>query len=185
MYTLILALNTFQRRKFIAFPSGKNDKLFCYWFTAHHDIITRLQLLSCHIINFINHISSQFLSDHNPSHSFPSDHSPFHSYHLYTKSPSHSHLPSLFNPIVISTFYRSSRPELFCRKGVLRNFAKFTGKHLCQSVFFNKVAPATLLKKRLWHRSFPVNFAKFLRTPFLTEHIRWLLLLLANFFSGN
>ena len=35
---------------------------------------------------------------------------------------------------------------------------------------FNKVAdlrPATLLKKRLWHKSFPVNFAKFLRTPFL------------------
>ena len=36
--------------------------------------------------------------------------------------------------------------------------------------------PATLLKKRLWHRSFPVNFAKFLRTPFLTEHLRRLLL---------
>ena len=35
---------------------------------------------------------------------------------------------------------------------------------------FNKVAalrPATLLKRRLWHRCFPVNFAKFLRTPFL------------------
>ena len=33
------------------------------------------------------------------------------------------------------------------KKGVLRNFAKFTGKHLCQSLFFNKVAglrPATL-----------------------------------------
>ena len=27
--------------------------------------------------------------------------------------------------------------------------------------------PAALLKKRLWHRCFPVNFAKFLRTPFL------------------
>ena len=27
--------------------------------------------------------------------------------------------------------------------------------------------PETLLKKRLWHRCFPVNFAKFLRTPFL------------------
>ena len=26
--------------------------------------------------------------------------------------------------------------------------------------------PATLLEKRLWHRCFPVNFAKFLRTPF-------------------
>ena len=56
------------------------------------------------------------------------------------------------------------------KKAVLRNFAKFTGKHLCQSLFFNKVASftlATLLKKRLWHRCFPVNFAKFLRTPFL------------------
>ena len=37
-------------------------------------------------------------------------------------------------------FFRSSRPEVFCKKGVLRNFAKFTGKHLCQSLFFNKVA---------------------------------------------
>ena len=27
--------------------------------------------------------------------------------------------------------------------------------------------PATLLKKRLWEKCFPVNFAKFLRTPFL------------------
>ena len=35
---------------------------------------------------------------------------------------------------------RSSRQEVFCKKGVLRNFAKFTGKHLCQSLFFNKVA---------------------------------------------
>ena len=33
--------------------------------------------------------------------------------------------------------------------------------------------PATLLKKRLWHRCFSVNFAKFLRTPFLTKQLRW------------
>ena len=67
---------------------------------------------------------------------------------------------------------RSSRPEVFCKKGVLRNFAKFTGKNLCQSLFFNKVAglrPATVLKKRLRHRCFPVNFVKFLRTPFLNN----------------
>ena len=62
------------------------------------------------------------------------------------------------------SLYRSSRPEVFYEKGVLRNFTKFTGKHLCQR------------KKRLWHRCFRVNFAKFLRTPFLTEHLRWLLL---------
>ena len=36
--------------------------------------------------------------------------------------------------------YGSSRREVFYGKGVLRNFAKFTGKHLCQSLFFNKVA---------------------------------------------
>ena len=35
---------------------------------------------------------------------------------------------------------------------------------------------ATLSKKRLWHRCFPVNFAKFLRTPFSIEHLWWLLL---------
>ena len=28
------------------------------------------------------------------------------------------------------------------------------------------LTPATLLKKRPWQRCFPVNFAKFLRTPF-------------------
>ena len=37
------------------------------------------------------------------------------------------------------------------------------------------IRPATLLKKRLWRRFFPVNFAKFLRIPFLTEHLWWLL----------
>ena len=37
---------------------------------------------------------------------------------------------------------------------------------------------ATLLKKRLQHRCFPVNIAKFLRTPFFTEHLRSLPLLI-------
>ena len=63
---------------------------------------------------------------------------------------------------------RSSHQRCSVRNDVLRNFTKFRGKHLCQSLFFNKVSglrPATLLKKRLWHRRFPVNFAKFLRTP--------------------
>ena len=78
----------------------------------------------------------------------------------------------------------SSRPEVFCKKGVLRNLTKFTGKHLWQSLFFNKAAglrlrltlrPATLLKRRLWHRCFPVNFVKFLRTAFFIEHLWWLL----------
>ena len=56
-------------------------------------------------------------------------------------------------------------PGVFYKKGVLKNFTKFT-----ESLFFNKVAglrPETLLKKSVWHRYFHVNFAKFLRTRFL------------------
>ena len=33
-----------------------------------------------------------------------------------------------------------------------------------------------VMVKRLWHRCFPVNFSKFLRKTFFTEHLRWLLL---------
>ena len=71
--------------------------------------------------------------------------------------------------ITIQKAIRSSHQRCSVRKGVLRNFAKFTGKHLCQSLFFNKVSgsgPATLFKKRLWYMCFPVNFAKFLRAFF-------------------
>ena len=33
--------------------------------------------------------------------------------------------------------------------------------------------PVSLLKKRFWHSCLPVNFPKFLRPPFFTEHLRW------------
>ena len=69
--------------------------------------------------------------------------------------------------------YRSSRREVFRKIGVLKNFEKFTGKHLCQR-------PATLLKKRLWHRCFPVDCTKFLRTPFFIEHLWGLFLKLTK-----
>ena len=55
------------------------------------------------------------------------------------------------------------------KKLFFKSFAKFTEKILCQGLFFNKVTglrPANLLKKRIWHRCFPVSFAKFLRAPF-------------------
>ena len=70
-----------------------------------------------------------------------------------------------------SCTYGSSSPDVFCKKGVIRYFVKFTRKQLCQSLYFNTIAGF-----RLWHRYFPVNLAKFLRIPFLTEHLRWLLL---------
>ena len=36
--------------------------------------------------------------------------------------------------------------EVFCKKGVHRNLVKFTGKHMCQSLFFNKVAGHKMVK---------------------------------------
>ena len=33
---------------------------------------------------------------------------------------------------------------VFCKKGVLRNFSKFIGKHLCQGLFLDKVVGLTL-----------------------------------------
>ena len=64
--------------------------------------------------------------------------------------------------------FRGSRPEVFRKKGVVWIFTKFKGRHLRQSLFFDN------FKKETLAQVFPVNFAKFLRTPFFTEHLRWL-----------
>ena len=76
--------------------------------------------------------------------------------------------------------FRTSPRRCSVKKGALKNFAKLTRRQLCQSLFFNKVPglrPATLLKMRLWRRCFSVNFAKFLRTLFLQNSSRRLLLI--------
>ena len=55
-------------------------------------------------------------------------------------------------------------------KKVLLEILQNSQENTFAKVSFNKVAglrPATLLKKRLLHRCFPMNFVKFLRTTFL------------------
>ena len=72
----------------------------------------------------------------------------------------------LFSSLFIRLFIKAVAHRCSVQKGVLENLSKFTVKHLCWSLFLNKIAglhPAILLEKRLQH---PVNFAKFLRTPF-------------------
>ena len=61
---------------------------------------------------------------------------------------------------------RSSHSQMFFKIGVLKNFTKFAGKHLFQSLFFNKVVGP---RPELRQRCFPVNFVKFLRTLFFIE----------------
>ena len=65
---------------------------------------------------------------------------------------------------------RSSCTDMFWKKVVLRNFTKFTGKHLCQSLFFKKV------KKEALAQVFYSEFCKISKSTFFTEHLQWLLL---------
>ena len=72
--------------------------------------------------------------------------------------------------------FQKQLPEVFYKKLVLKQFSKFTGKHLHGSFFFNKLAdlrPAALLKRDS-NTCFPVNFVKFLRTLFTQNtHDDW------------
>ena len=70
---------------------------------------------------------------------------------------------------------RSSRPEVLLKKGVLRNFAKFTGKHLCQSLF---------IKKETLAQMFSCQFRNISKNTFYYKQLRWLLLCLTDFADG-
>ena len=74
---------------------------------------------------------------------------------------------SLVLEVSEAVFQRSSRPEVFCTEGAPKNFAKFTEKHFCQSLYFNKVAdikPATLtfviFKNTFFYRATPMAASK-------------------------
>ena len=45
---------------------------------------------------------------------------------------------------------------------------------------FLEISQNSQENKSFWHRCFPVNFAKFLRTPCFIEHLWWLFLLVQN-----
>ena len=86
---------------------------------------------------------------------------------IFTKKLHHRCLAGFWIPQSVwfankMSISRSSRPEVFYKIGVLENVSKFTAKHLCQSLFLSKV------------RGDPVDFAKFWRTPFFTEQLKFL-----------
>ena len=54
-------------------------------------------------------------------------------------------------------------------KMVFLEISQNSQENICVRVSF---LIKSFLNKRLWHWCFPVNFAKFLRRPFLTEHLR-------------
>ena len=69
-------------------------------------------------------------------------------------------------------FNQKQPPEVFYKKRCSYKFRKIHRKTPVPESLFNKVAalrPATLLKKRLWHRYFPVNFVKSLKAGLYDE----------------
>ena len=64
--------------------------------------------------------------------------------------------------------YRKSRPEVFCKKGVLKNVAKFTGKHQYQRLFFNKVTglACNFIKKESLTQVFYCEFHEISKNTF-------------------
>ena len=71
-------------------------------------------------------------------------------------------------------------PDVFYKKGVLKNFAKFTGKHLHQSLFFKKVSGRGQQLIRKETQVFPCEFCETLRATFLENTTRRLLLVLRS-----
>ena len=64
------------------------------------------------------------------------------------------------------TSSRSSRPEVFCKKDTLRNSRKFTGKHLWQSLFFNKVAGRNFIKRETLAQVSSCEFSEICKNTF-------------------
>ena len=78
------------------------------------------------------------------------------------------------NRSLVNIFIQNQSPGCSVKKGVLKNFTKFTGKHLCQSLFFNKVAglrPATLLKRDSGADVFSCEFWEIFKNTIFIEHL--------------
>ena len=67
----------------------------------------------------------------------------------------------------------------------LKNFVMFTRKHLCWSLLELKLKGCNFIKRRLQHRCFPGNIAKFLRTVFLVTAIKVFQEVTASKFQGQ
>ena len=83
--------------------------------------------------------------------------------------------------------FKSSHRRCSVKKSVLKKFGKFTGKRMCQRLFFSKVAGLGLfIKKRSWRKCFLVNFLKCLRTLFYrTRPDNCFVVFLRNLFKGK
>ena len=74
-----------------------------------------------------------------------------------------------------SILFRSSRPEVFLRNGLLKIRSKFIEEHPCQSAISIKLL-CNFIEIALWHGCSSVNLLHIFRTSFLRKTYWWLLL---------
>ena len=94
---------------------------------------------------------------------------------LYYCVSSHWRWPGLIFVTLTFLNFRSSRPEVFLRKGALKIYSKFTGEHPCRSAISIKLH-SNVTEIALRHGCSPVNLLHIFRTPFLKNTSGWLLL---------
>ena len=76
---------------------------------------------------------------------------------------------------VFNLLYHQKQPlDVFCKKDVLKNFVQFTGKHLYQSLFFNKVAgvASNFIKKETRSQVFSCEFCEIFKKTYFKEHLQ-------------
>ena len=81
--------------------------------------------------------------------------------------------------VILNVIIRSSRPEVFLRKCVLKICSKFTGEHPCRSVISIKLL-CNFIEIALRHGCSPVNLQHIFRTPFTKDISGRLLLIFAT-----
>ena len=113
----------------------------------------------------------------------------------WTLTPSRKNLYLKWFEIIISgifctfltktnCFFRSSPPDVFLGKDVLKICSKFTGEHPCQNVISIKLL-CNFIETAVRHGCSPVNLLHTFRTPFPTNSSGWLLLFFVNAFTEN
>ena len=72
----------------------------------------------------------------------------------------------------VAISFRSSHQKCSMKKGIPRNFTKFTGKRLCQSLFLNKVVGLSCrpIKRETLAQGFSCEFCESSKNTFFTEH---------------
>ena len=92
---------------------------------------------------------------------------------IWRRHKSHASCQRTGSNVLKKSKLKKQPTEVFCKKGVLRNFVKFTGKHQCQSLFLIKLhrpEACNFIKKDNLAQVFSCEFCEISNNTSFTEH---------------